>query len=133
HRRGRPGGRRGPGERDRLARDRPAPARLRSRAAGLRPQRLQGTADIDLRRARGQGGASVNRRGVTCGINYSIEVSGMEAWQQREPEINKLFRMVRKHQGSNLYLRVGSAPSMRRRGVTREADMRPLSQQDLEC
>jgi twitching motility protein PilT len=56
----------------------------------------------------------------------------MDAPQPREPEINKLFRMARKHEASHLYLHAGSPPSLRLRGVTRTADMRPLTQADLE-
>src|ERR1700756_2452733 len=50
----------------------------------------------------------------------------------REPEINKLFRMVMKHEGSDLHLKVGLPPMMRLRGDIRRADMRPLTQADME-
>jgi twitching motility protein PilT len=56
----------------------------------------------------------------------------MDESPPREPEINKLFRMARKHEASDLYLHVGSAPQMRLRGVVRVADMRPLTQEDME-
>ncbi len=56
----------------------------------------------------------------------------MDASPQCEPQINKLFRMARKHGASGLYLQVGSPPLLRLRGVTRQADMRPLTQDDLE-
>jgi len=40
---------------------------------------------------------------------------------QREPEINKLFRMMMRHEASELHLQVGQPPTMRVRG-----DMRPF-------
>jgi twitching motility protein PilT len=51
---------------------------------------------------------------------------------RREPECNKLFRMVMKHEGSDLHLKVGLPPMMRLRGDIRRADMRPLTQDDME-
>jgi twitching motility protein PilT len=51
---------------------------------------------------------------------------------RREPEVNKLFRMVMKHEGSDLHLKVGLPPLMRLKGAMRRMDMRPLSQEDLE-
>src|SRR3954464_15186830 len=50
----------------------------------------------------------------------------------REPEVNKLFRMVMKHEASDLHLKVGQPPMMRLRGDVRRADMRPLTQEDME-
>lgn len=49
-----------------------------------------------------------------------------------EPEINKLFRVVMKHEGSDLHLKVGQPPMMRLRGVIRRMEMRPLTQEDME-
>jgi twitching motility protein PilT len=51
---------------------------------------------------------------------------------RREPEVNKLFRMVMKHEGSDLHLKVGQPPMMRLKGVIRRMEMRPLSQEDME-
>jgi Tfp pilus assembly pilus retraction ATPase PilT len=51
---------------------------------------------------------------------------------EREPDINKLFRMVRKHGASDLYLDVGSEPSVRLAGVIRKMVALPLSQEVLE-
>jgi twitching motility protein PilT len=56
----------------------------------------------------------------------------MPAQVKREPEVNKLFRMVMKHEGSDLHLKVGLPPMMRLRGDIRRADMRPLTQDDME-
>ncbi len=50
----------------------------------------------------------------------------------REPEVNKLFRMVMKHEGSDLHLKVGLPPMMRLRGDIRQMQMRPLTQEDME-
>jgi twitching motility protein PilT len=51
---------------------------------------------------------------------------------RREPEVNKLFRMVMKYQGSDLHLKVGMAPLMRLRGTMRQMEMKPLTQEDME-
>ena len=51
---------------------------------------------------------------------------------RREPEINKLFRMVLKHEGSDLHLKVGCPPMMRLRNAIRQMDMRALTQEDME-
>src|ERR1700752_4133984 len=51
---------------------------------------------------------------------------------RREPEVNKLFRMVMKHEGSDLHLKVGLAPMMRLRNAIRQMEMRPLSAEDME-
>jgi twitching motility protein PilT len=56
----------------------------------------------------------------------------MPAEVKREPEVNKLFRMVMKHQASDLHLKVGLPPMMRLRGDIRRMDMRPLTQSDME-
>jgi twitching motility protein PilT len=50
----------------------------------------------------------------------------------REPEVNKLFRMVMKHEASDLHLKVGQPPMMRIRGDIVRTDMRPLAQDDME-
>jgi twitching motility protein PilT len=51
---------------------------------------------------------------------------------RKEPEVNKLFRVVMKHEGSDLHLKAGLPPMMRLKGVIRRMDMRPLSQEDME-
>jgi twitching motility protein PilT len=50
----------------------------------------------------------------------------------REPEINKLFRMVMKHEGSDLHLKAGLPPMMRLRNAIRHMDMRALSPEELD-
>jgi len=49
-----------------------------------------------------------------------------------EPEANKLFRMVMKHKGSDLHLKVGLAPAMRLGGVLRQMQLPTLSAHDME-
>src|SRR5204862_3525611 len=49
-----------------------------------------------------------------------------------EPEVNKLFRMVMKHEASDLHLKVGQPPMMRLRGDIRRVDAPPLTQEQME-
>src|SRR2546428_7016246 len=51
---------------------------------------------------------------------------------RREPEINKLFRMVMKHEGSDLHMKAGLPAMMRVRSAIRQMEMRPLSAEDIE-
>jgi twitching motility protein PilT len=51
---------------------------------------------------------------------------------RREPEVNKLFRMVMKYEASDLHLKVGVPPMMRLKGDIRRMDMPPLTQEDME-
>src|SRR4051812_47821299 len=50
----------------------------------------------------------------------------------KEPEVNKLFRAVMKHEGSDLHLKVGLPPMMRHRGIIKKMDLPPLSQEQME-
>jgi twitching motility protein PilT len=50
----------------------------------------------------------------------------------KEPEANKLFRMVMKHEGSDLHLKVGQPPMMRLKGDIKRTEMRALTQDDME-
>jgi twitching motility protein PilT len=54
------------------------------------------------------------------------------ATPRREPEVNKLFRMVMKHEGSDLHLKVGLPPMMRLKGDIRQMQMPPLTEEDME-
>jgi twitching motility protein PilT len=56
----------------------------------------------------------------------------LPAEARREPEVNKLFRMVMKYEGSDLHLKVGQPPMMRLKGIIRRMEMKPLSQEDME-
>jgi twitching motility protein PilT len=60
------------------------------------------------------------------------EVERAPAEVRKEPEVNKLFRMVMKHEASDLHLKVGQPPMMRLRGDIRRMEMRPLTQEDME-
>src|SRR3954468_3560734 len=51
---------------------------------------------------------------------------------QKEPEVNKLFRIVMKFEASDLHLKVGQPPMMRLRGDIRRTDLKPLTQEDME-
>jgi twitching motility protein PilT len=51
---------------------------------------------------------------------------------KREPEVNKLFRSVMKHEGSDLHLKVGLPPMMRHRGIIKKMDLPALSQEQME-
>ena len=51
---------------------------------------------------------------------------------KKEPAVNQLFRLVMKHEASDLHLKVGQAPMMRLRGDIRRMEMRPLTQEDME-
>lgn len=52
--------------------------------------------------------------------------------ERREPEVNKLFRMVMKHEGSDLHLKVGLPPMMRLKGDIRRMSAPPLTQEEME-
>src|SRR5438067_4713321 len=60
------------------------------------------------------------------------ELPRVAAEARREPEVNKLFRMVMKHEGSDLHLKVGLPPMMRLKGIIRRMEMKPLTQEDME-
>jgi twitching motility protein PilT len=62
--------------------------------------------------------------------SYADEQRGNES--RREPEINKLFRMVMKHEGSDLHLKVGLPPMMRLRNAIRQMETRPLTPDDMD-
>ena len=49
-----------------------------------------------------------------------------------EPEANKLFRMVMKHKGSDLHLKVGLPPCMRMGGTLRQMALPPLTTAEME-
>ncbi|MCI0378923.1 MAG: PilT/PilU family type 4a pilus ATPase [Gemmataceae bacterium] len=51
---------------------------------------------------------------------------------KKEPEVNKLFRLVMKHQASDLHLKVGQPPMMRLKGDIVRTQMRPLTHEDME-
>ena len=63
--------------------------------------------------------------GLTTGVDATTTRPGSE------PEANKLFRMVMKHKGSDLHLKVGLPPSMRLAGVLRQMQLPPLTTEDM--
>src|SRR5712692_1447282 len=56
----------------------------------------------------------------------------LPAGPRRESEVNKRFRMVMKHEGSDLHLKVGLPPMMRLKGVIRQMEMQPRTHEDME-
>jgi twitching motility protein PilT len=62
----------------------------------------------------------------------SAEPQMAAAELRKEHEINKLFRVVMKHEGSDLHLKVSQPPMMRLKGIIRRMEMRPLTQDDME-
>src|SRR6059036_3414246 len=60
------------------------------------------------------------------------EAPKVPADPKKEPPINQLFRLVMKHEASDLHLKVGQPPMMRLRGDIRRMEMRPLTQEDME-
>src|SRR6266566_3056633 len=61
-----------------------------------------------------------------------VEVPAEVKDRRREPEANKLFRMVMKLQASDLHLKVGQPPMVRLRGDIRRTEAKPLTQEDME-
>src|SRR5256885_3549956 len=51
---------------------------------------------------------------------------------RKEPAVNQLFRLVMKHEASDLHLKVNQPPMMRLRGDVRRMELRPLTQEDME-
>src|SRR3954468_22717073 len=62
----------------------------------------------------------------------TVEATSIEPVAANEPEANKLFRMVMKHKGSDLHLKVGLPPAMRLAGVLRAMQLPPLTASDME-
>ena len=69
---------------------------------------------------------------ATADVVVNGDDGRMPAEAKREPEVNKLFRMVMKHEGSDLHLKVGLSPMMRLRGIIRQMGAPPISKQDME-
>jgi twitching motility protein PilT len=69
---------------------------------------------------------------ATADVEPMVDESKIPAEARREPEINKLFRMVMKHEGSDLHLKVGLSPMMRLRGIIRQMDAKAITKHDME-
>src|SRR5438874_3511775 len=65
-------------------------------------------------------------------VDEEVKEGRLPAEVRREPEVNKLFRMVMKHEGSDLHLKVGQPPMMRLKGDIVRLQMRPLTPNDME-
>ncbi len=75
-------------------------------------------------------------------MSSKVDIAGIEeilpagprpaAEPKKEPAINQLFRLVMKHEASDLHLKVGQPPMMRLRGDIRRMEMKVLSQEDME-
>lgn len=71
---------------------------------------------------------------ATADVN-EVSVSAaptVPAVARRELEVNKLFRLVMKHEASDLHLKAGQPPMMRLRGDIVRVNMPPLSGEDME-
>src|SRR5438876_7978428 len=69
---------------------------------------------------------------ASADVEQLIQADQQAVAGRREPECNKLFRMVMKHEGSDLHMKAGLPPMMRLKGVIRQMSSPPLSQEDLE-
>ncbi len=65
-------------------------------------------------------------------MSTGVEAQVIESVPANEPEANKLFRMVMKHKGSDLHLKVGLAPAMRLSGVLRQMQLPDLTANEME-
>ncbi len=69
---------------------------------------------------------------ASADVEQALEEPKIAAEVNGEPEVNALFRMVMKHEGSDLHLKVGLPPMMRLRNAIRQMQMRPLTQENME-
>src|SRR5581483_6516243 len=51
--------------------------------------------------------------------------------EPREREIDKIYRQLIKHAGSDLHMQVGKAPILRVRGTLRELQMEPITKERM--
>src|SRR3954451_23249018 len=90
------------------------------------------TAEAREEERRGAAGDERRATAVADRVDRRSDAGTPAADLRREPEVNKLFRMVMKFEGSDLHLKVGLPPMMRLRGDIRRMEMRPLTQEDME-
>ncbi len=69
---------------------------------------------------------------ATADLEHGADEQRLDAEARREHEVNKLFRMVMKHEGSDLHLKVGLPPMMRLKGVIRQMDAPPITAEGME-
>jgi twitching motility protein PilT len=55
----------------------------------------------------------------------------VKSTEKRENEIDKIFRQLIKHNGSDLHMQVGKAPILRVRGTLRELQMEPITKERM--
>jgi twitching motility protein PilT len=55
----------------------------------------------------------------------------VKSTEKRENEIDKIFRQLIKHSGSDLHMQVGKAPILRVRGTLRELQMEPITKERM--
>ena len=79
-----------------------------------------------------QATAPVNGDAVKAPEEPAVPEPKVPGEPRKEPEVQKLFRMVMKLQASDLHLKVGQPPMMRLKGDIRRTEMRPLTQEDME-
>lgn len=70
--------------------------------------------------------------GALTGAPPPLEDWRQSAGMEGEPEINKLFRLVMKYEGSDLHLSAGLPPMARIRNVIRHIGPQPMEFEDLE-
>lgn len=69
---------------------------------------------------------------ATADVEPALEEAKAPAEARGEPQVNQLFRMVMKHEGSDLHLKVGLPPMMRLKNAIRQMQMPPLTQEQME-
>ncbi|MFQ3651961.1 MAG: PilT/PilU family type 4a pilus ATPase [Gemmataceae bacterium] len=77
-------------------------------------------------------GGHDEKTSATGGLGSSSPEFAPHDHSKGEPEANKLFRMVMKHEASDLHLKVGQPPMMRLRGDIRRVEMPPMTQEMME-
>jgi twitching motility protein PilT len=55
----------------------------------------------------------------------------VKSTERREAEIDKIYRQLIKHNGSDLHMQVGKAPILRVRGTLRELQMEPITREKM--
>jgi twitching motility protein PilT len=69
---------------------------------------------------------------ATADVEPALDEAKAPAEARGEPQVNQLFRMVMKHEGSDLHLKVGLPPMMRLKNAIRQMQMPPLTQEQME-
>ncbi len=99
---------------------------------GAAPVDPQHARELAARRRLDPGAHASDPAPVEDDIPIDVKAPAAAPSMRKEPEVNKLFRMVMEHEASDLHLKVGQPPMMRLRGDIRRMKMRPLTQEDME-